>query len=283
MQLRLPLPKLQGLQAMVNCWLTRRSATKRELLSLIGHCQHAASVVKPGQTFLRHLIDLAASARSLHHRVHVRGRTRSDLYLWSLFLERWNRNSMIPPPTPTYTFASGGWGCGAIWRNDWLQLQWPGTWAWVNIAVKELVPVVLAVACWGQQWKQTRVQVQCDNMAVVSAINSGCTRHYKIMQLLRCLHFYCAELGITLTATHLRGSLNQVADAISRNNLSFFHVLVPQASATPRTLLPSLVQLLLEESVDWTSRRWRRLFHSSLGEALRLPPRGPMVQEHDDT
>ena len=52
MQLRLPLPKLQGLQAMVNSWLTRRSATKRELLSLIGHCQHAASVVKPGRTFL---------------------------------------------------------------------------------------------------------------------------------------------------------------------------------------------------------------------------------------
>ena len=94
-------------------WLTRRSAMKRELLSLIGHCQHAASVVKPGRTFLHHLIDLAASVRSLHHRVHVRGHTRSDLYWWSLFLEWWNGNSMIPPPTPTYTFASDAsesWG-----------------------------------------------------------------------------------------------------------------------------------------------------------------------------
>ena len=41
--------------------------------------------------------------------------------------------------------ASGTWGCGAAWHKQWLQLQWPQSWQSINIAVKELVPVVLAV------------------------------------------------------------------------------------------------------------------------------------------
>ena len=36
--------------------------------------------------------------------------------------------------------------------------------------MKELLPVVLAVALWGRQWTHCQVMVQCDNM--VSMINS---------------------------------------------------------------------------------------------------------------
>ena len=247
-------------------------------MSLIGHVQHAASVVKPGRTFLRHLIDLSTSVKELHHRIHVRNPAISDIQWWLVFLERWNGCSFIPPAAPSQSFVSdtsGNWGCGACWCHSWLQLQWPNCWRSVNIAIKELVPIVLAVAVWGPQWRASRVQVRCDNAAVVAAVNLGSARDRRLMQLLRCLHFFCAEFGVSVTASHIRGSPNLVADAISRNNLSLFHSLVPQA---PTSLPPALGQLLLSAPVNWTLRRWRQLFCSSLAEVLLPQPPEPMAQ-----
>ena len=117
LQLSLPGEKLACLRALLAAWRQKRSATKRELLSLIGHLQHAASIVKPGRSFLRHLIDLASTVRKLHHHVHLRGPFRSDLTWWELFVERWNDLSLIAPALPPLSFvsdASGSWGRGAV-------------------------------------------------------------------------------------------------------------------------------------------------------------------------
>ncbi len=43
-----------------------------------------------------------------------------------------------------------------------------------SITLKELLPVVLACAVWGEQWKLKVVLVHCDNQGVVSVVNSGC-------------------------------------------------------------------------------------------------------------
>ena len=50
---------LARMRVMLQGWTDKRTCTKRELLSLIGMLQHAASVVKPGRIFLRRLIDLS--------------------------------------------------------------------------------------------------------------------------------------------------------------------------------------------------------------------------------
>ena len=77
--LRLPLAKLSHLRADISSWQSKKCATKRELLSLIGILQHAAKVVKPGRTFLRRLIDPSSQAKELHHHVLLNLETRSDL------------------------------------------------------------------------------------------------------------------------------------------------------------------------------------------------------------
>ena len=85
------------------------------------------------------------------------------------------------PPQSTVSLmhsASCNWGCAALYSNlntpaCWFQIPWPtssGNW---NIAAKELVPIVAAAAIWGKQWARSRVQFNCDNMAVVSTISSG--------------------------------------------------------------------------------------------------------------
>ena len=202
--LRLPQEKLRDLQATIRKWMQsgprpvpRRSGKKRDLLSLIGLLNHAATVVRPGRGFLRSLIDASATTTHLDHWVHLNALARADISWWHTFVEHWNGISLVPPASPANFItsdASGTWGCGALHRNQWLQLAWPPEWVELPIAPKELVPIVLAVALWGPQWAGTKVCCWCDNSAVVWAINKGSARDPKLMRLLRCLCFFLCSV-----------------------------------------------------------------------------------------
>ena len=65
------------------------------MLSLVGQLQHAASVVKPGRTFLRRMIDLSKVVSQLHFTIRLNNAFRADLEWWHLFISRWNGTSLI--------------------------------------------------------------------------------------------------------------------------------------------------------------------------------------------
>ena len=52
MEARLPSDKLLRIRNQLSAWLTRKRATKREILSLVGLLQHACKVVRPGRSFV---------------------------------------------------------------------------------------------------------------------------------------------------------------------------------------------------------------------------------------
>ena len=124
--LRLPQEKLQRLRQEIRHWQARRAGTKRELLSLIGSLQHAASVVPAGRSFTRRLIDASKSRRQLAQYVRLNAEARADLQWWSAFLERWNGKGFFAtlaaePRFVVGTDASGSWGCGAVWASHWFR------------------------------------------------------------------------------------------------------------------------------------------------------------------
>ena len=90
------------------------------------------------------------------------------------------------------------------------------------ITQKEVLPVVLACAVWGEQWFSQMVQVYCDNEAAVSVLNSGYSRDPQIMHLLRCLFFIKAHFQIEVKVSHIPGAENVQAGAISCDLLSVF-------------------------------------------------------------
>ena len=63
---RIPADKLQRTRELVSSWMFRKTATKREILSLIGVLQHATRIVQPGRTFLSRMYATAAKLRKLH-------------------------------------------------------------------------------------------------------------------------------------------------------------------------------------------------------------------------
>ena len=258
MELSLPPDKLSRISATVGEWKSRKVATKKQLQSLIGTLSHAATVIIPGRVFLRRMIDTMVIPKWQHHHVRLNKEFQSDIQWWACFLPGWNGKSILPPAQISHTCwsdASGSWGCGALSHNaSWFQLQWPEHWKQHHIAAKELVPIVIAVAIWGQEWSSSTVRAFSDNMEVVCALTSGRARDPLLMHLLRCLHFFCAHYGVVIQARHIVGVQNTAADALSRDKRDVFLSCVPQASDLPAHIPQALRDMLLVSQPDWTSR-----------------------------
>ena len=115
---------------------------------------------------------------------------------------------------------------------------------------------------WGVQWAGQHIQFHIDNMSVVDILHKGSTKEPSgiAMHLLRCLSFFAAHYRFSISACHIPGVHNTVADNISRGRVSSLHAQVPgirpQAVVIPR----SLWSLLIVDRPDWTSSKWRNLF-----------------------
>ena len=274
MTVRLPPRKLHELQDLIRSWVGRKSCVRKELESLVGKLAHAARVVKPGKTFMRRLFEVLGGARLSHHHIRINSSLRSDILWWDTFLATWNGSSIIPkrmdtrPAIHIWTDASGTFGCGAR-SGRWLQLKWPEDHILGEVALKEesitlkeLIPIILACAVWGNDLAGRCVTTHCDNQGTVALVNSGYSRVSQIMHLLRCLFFIRAHFQIELWAVHVPGVENTLADAISRNNVPLILSQLPGLSREPSTIpLPS-VSLLTRQHLDWTSPDWTQQFSS---------------------
>ena len=131
-----------------------------------------------------------------------------------------------------------------------------------HITVKELTPVVIATTIWGQKWTGQSILFRCDNMATVAIINSSTSHNSEAMHLVRCLMSITAKFQLLISAIHIAGEANTLADAISRNNLQIFFSLHPQAHQHQTVVPSSLVELLIGMQPDWISRQWTELWNN---------------------
>ena len=77
---------------------------------------------------------------------------KADLQWWQFLIHKWNGVIFLQPRRQTVSITSdvsGSWGCGAYPSPWWFQLPWPASMCQADIAVKELVPIILAVVTWG--------------------------------------------------------------------------------------------------------------------------------------
>ena len=268
MELQLPREKLVHLKALIQAWQGKKSCTKRQLLSLIGYLQHASTVVKPGRTFLRRMIDTSKRQVHLDAPMRLNAEFRSDIAWWDLFMDRWNGISIIsslcrlPIDQHLTTDASGSWGCGAFCGSKWFSLSWESCPAIdsAHISVKELLPIIISCAIWAESMRQKHIRCHCDNAAAVAMINKRTSSHPLSMHLLRCLFFICAKHGITLSAAHLAGWKNKAADALSRDDISTFRNEVKDASPVPSTIAKELLEVLVSRTPNWLSADWSKAF-----------------------
>ena len=283
-ELRLPKDKLLRLRSLLVEWGDRRACERRELESLIGTLNHACKVVRSGRSFLRRMLDLLHGV-PMHptrpHPIRLNRAFRSDLMWWRTFVTDWNGVSFLPPPPclprlQMMSDASGSWGCGAWHGRQWFQLQWDERSTGLSIMVKELLPIVLAGAVWGSKWNGHCVICHCDNQAVVASLRSRTSRESHIMHMLRTLAFVEAKHGFSLAPQYIHTKANHLADDLSRNSLSSFLTKVPEADVVATPLPWQMVDLLLDQTLDWASPRWLQLFNVTSSTDLHPQQGAPM-------
>jgi len=150
---------------------------------------------------------------------------------------------------------------GSVWKRlvpampEWKAIA-------ITYTVKELTPVVVAAAIWGHRWIRHFILVHSDNMPTIAIINSRTSHNSEAMHLVQCLTFIAAKFQINISAVHIAGQSNTVADAISRDNLPLFFSLCPQARRHQMPIPVALVDLLLGTCPNWTSIQWTKLWIS---------------------
>ena len=273
-ELRLPAEKLQCLEALLRDWGDRKSCSRKELESLIGHLNHACKVVRSGRSFPRRMLDFLHSTNhrsSRFHHIRLNTDFRSDIVWWCTFLARWNGVSFLTPPSylPKVELmidASSSWGCGAWHLNSWFQLQWYVRSHPLSIAKKELLPIILACDTWGSSWWGKQVLCHCDNQVVVACLRSRSSPVQGIMHLLWCFVLLEAHYQCHFYPTYIGTKANHLADDLSCDNAFPFLSKVPDANLDLSPVSPHLLSLLLDRTVDWTSPAWSQLFNTTTSQ-----------------
>ena len=238
-------------------WGSRRSGSKRQLLSLVGRLQHCCQAITLGRPFIRRLIDRAYSVKELHKFVHLTAWEKEDIEWWTSLINSWNGRSLFllpkwerAPDTLVSSDASGSIGFGAFNSNEFFACKWPNDFGSLNIATKEMIPIVIAAKIWGHHWERKRIIFQSDNMAVVCCLRNGSCRDRHLCFLLRELSITAVTQNFTFTAIHVPGCENKAADALSRFNFQTFYENTVVENMQCQTVPQDLLAYLL--SPPWT-------------------------------
>ena len=219
--------RLAEIFTLLKRWRLRKSCTKSALQSLLGKLMFVAKCVRQSRVFVSRILDLLRSIKSPTHHVRLTSEFRKDICWWQAFLPRYNGISLIPTTpwsVPDAVFATDACltGCGGVSSTEFFHSVFPDFVLTVCTAIHhlELLVVMVAVRLWGQHWRGRRIQLFCDNEAVVSVINSGRTRDAVLATCLREIWLQSAQGEFELRAVHLTSQANRTADYLSRWHLS---------------------------------------------------------------
>jgi Reverse transcriptase (RNA-dependent DNA polymerase) len=252
MEARLPPDKHSRAITEVANLLGSRSTTFHQLEKTLGFLSFCCQILPLLRPFLRNLFNMLDRKTAPFAKIRVSKFAREDLKWWSTFLPRWNRTAIIREARTTFTIAtdaSGVKGIGGIFPTDKEAFsaripQWRRK---EDIQWKEAYAVLAALALWGKRLSGCRLQILCDNEAVVVALNKRSIRGsaiHVIQQIFLVLALYDIEVG----AEWIPSEQNSAADALSRfkkltnwvgEQLDSYRVL-PNASSELRNLRQEL-------------------------------------------
>ena len=206
----------------------RSHASQEELLSIAGCLIHCSEVLPQGKPFLRSVFTKAHSVSRKSHKVNLNLATRADLAWWADILESWVGSSLLcrgawSPDVAFAADASGSLGLGIFTGSLWCAEPWPSfEGRATNIAILEMVPLLVAATLWGPSWERKRVLFQSDNMAVVYAVNGWLPKDDHLVSLLKRLAKLSVLHNFRVRCEHLPGVRNIDADLLSRDRINDF-------------------------------------------------------------
>lgn len=193
-------------------------------------------------SYIHRTIALLTAARKHGHFCHVQlSKFKLDLAWLKNYLVGWNGISLMrllakeSTQITVTTDTSGSWGCGGYLSpgGEWFFWQWEDGIKFESIVVKELFPILLAAASFGNQWQGSTVLSRCDTiMAVVVVLRSRYASDKRLMHSLRVLFFMEARYNFYILAQHTSaGTIHmQTTSRETTTRLSSQNALICQGS-----------------------------------------------------
>ena len=138
-------------------------------------------------------------------------------------MEKYNGVSYIPSqiwiePDVSFSTDSCLSGCGGICGVEYFHKSYPQIIVDMDLPIHalEMLAVLVAVRFWGKTCVGGKIQIYCDNDAVVQVLNSSKTKDDFMGSCLREIWLEVSKCGFEMRAVHLPGVENRVADWLSR-------------------------------------------------------------------
>ena len=223
MEMRIGQDKCKELKDDLKTWYRKTVATKQELQSILGKLMWISRAVRHSRAFINRIISEIKKLTAQKQKITLSQDVRKDLLWWFKFMEVFNGIELIIPNDVSINIAGDAcpMGLGA-WNLDSqeyysglfpLHLQDPQ----IPIHVKEFVCIIVSVKLWGPKWEGKRVQIYCDNDAVVDVLNFHKPKDIKMQSLLREFLFYVCTFNFSPVASKIGTKENLIADFLSRN------------------------------------------------------------------
>ena len=219
--------------------LLQRKSSKVDLQELQVVCRHLNFICRcviPGRAFTRRLFFATKGLLKPFHHTRLTKSLKNDLRMWLKFLEYPDifcrpfldfTKTITAQEINLYTDASRNskLGAGGVCGKSWFVVKWrTGFIDSYNpsIAFLELFAVTVGVKLWINRFTNSRVQLFCDNMAVVHMINSNTSGCEKCLRLIRILVLEAMTQNVRVYAKHVPTKENKMADLLSRLRIPTF-------------------------------------------------------------
>ena len=231
----IPPEKLQQINKNVHDWLGKSVVSKRQLQSLLGLLLYIHKCVKPARIFLNRMLELLRSSHSTQ-RITLTSDFKRDLNWFATFLPKYNGVSLYDHRPIDMALHLDACLTGFGGRCGQFVYHLPitrGFRNW-NIVHLEMVNILLAMRLFANIWAAKKIQINCDNEAVVTVLTTGKTRDAFLAACARNIWYVTAIHDIEVQYKHVSGVNNQVADILSRwqgspAQIEFLHTQVPNA------------------------------------------------------
>ena len=182
-----------------------------------------SQVIPPAPLFYHHLQMALSESLNAHSQcykaqVPLTQECREELIWWDTHMINWNGKSLLKKEVDIVIDSDASlMGWGATSQNQRTGGPWSQAESNMHINCLELLAATLAMKTFLKNKTRMSVLLRLDNTTAVAYINNlGGTVSKELVDLAKGLWMWCLERNIHITAQHLPGVQNVIADAESR-------------------------------------------------------------------
>ena len=226
MTIYLPKAKVQMVYAVCNNALSQPKMSGRQLASLLGTLESCRLAIWVALLHLRALQILLIQTLRNHQFDHncpvfLNPQSRAELTWWPNNLSKVNDSPVSPPPQDLTILSDASMqGWGATCQGKCTNGKWSSQESIQHINLLELKAAFLALKTFLKNQSHKVVLLKLDNSAAVAYLNNkGGTHSVPLMSLALEIWTWCLQRNILISAQHVPGKENTIADLESRTFL----------------------------------------------------------------